>query len=97
MRLCPIATGHEDRGQHVMRRRHGLVLIYDESREDGCRSKLQSAGDFWPEVLPHNSPERFEKVRPENALGRVFLESLLVLGVAGLIAVAAVFWAPILS
>jgi hypothetical protein len=38
-----------------------------------------------------------EKVRPENALGRVFLESLLVLGVAGLIAVAAVFWAPILS
>jgi hypothetical protein len=80
-----------------MGQRHGLVLVSGGSREDGCQSKLQSAGDFWPEVLHHKSPERLEKVRPENALGRVFLESLLVLGVAGLIAVAAVFWAPILS
>jgi hypothetical protein len=80
-----------------MRQRHGLVLASGGSREDGCQNKLQSAGDFWPEVLYHKSPERLEKVRPENALGRVFLESLLVLGVAGLIAVAALFWAPILS
>lgn len=54
-------------------------------------------GDFWPEVSSQYSPEELAQAASENSPGRVLLEVFLVLGIAGLTAVAAILWLPILS
>ena len=55
------------------------------------------AGDFWPEVSSQYSPEELAQAAAENSPGRVLLEVFLVLGIAGLTAVVAILWVPILS
>lgn len=54
-------------------------------------------GDFWPEVSSQYSPEELAQAASENSPGRVLLEVFLVLGIAGLTAVVAILWVPILS
>ena len=55
------------------------------------------ADDFWPEVSSHYSPEELAQAASENSPGRVLFEVFLVLGIAGLTAIVAILWVPILS
>ncbi len=53
--------------------------------------------DFWPDVSNCNPVEHGINPDPDNSPARVLFEAFLALAVAGLIAVAAIIWAPILS
>ena len=55
------------------------------------------AGDFWPEVSSLYSSEELTQAASKNSPGRVLLEVFLVLGIAGLTAIVAILWVPILS
>ena len=81
-----------------MNQGHGLAMISGgRRRAERSGSENAPTADFWPEVSGRNSREDLVHIKPENSPGRVFLEVLLVLGVAGLMAVAAAVWIPILS
>jgi hypothetical protein len=63
-------------------------------------SQAASAGnedDIWPEVSSRYALENPAPVNPENAPRRVLFEVALALAIAGLLAVAAAFMAPLLS
>ncbi len=66
-----------------------------------CPARVENnkaqADDFWPEVSSRHSPEDLDQAAFENSPGRVLLEVFLVLGIAGLTAVVAILWIPILS
>ena len=70
-----------------------------QSRQRPARPENNKApdGDFWPEVSSHYSPEELAQAASENSPGRVLLEVFLVLGIAGLTAIVAILWVPILS
>ena len=63
----------------------------------GCRkrhSRHESARPhgFLPEVSSHELRAEQTDIKRENSPARIFLEVFLILGVAGLIALAAVIW-----
>jgi hypothetical protein len=84
-------------GSCAMRRGHRVVMMSGESHMRASETGDAVSGGFWPEVSSRYSQEDPAQLRRENSSGRVFLEVLLVLGVAGLMAVAAAIWIPILS
>jgi hypothetical protein len=74
--------------------RHGVIPC--KKRTALAKGRNTRPSDYWPEVSV-DSVEDVVQAKPENSLGRVLLEVFLVLGVAGMIAVAAAIWAPIMS
>jgi hypothetical protein len=60
-------------------------------------SQDEDFDDIWPEVSSRYALENPAPVNPENAPRRVLLEAALVLAIAGLLAVAAAFFVPLLS
>jgi hypothetical protein len=53
--------------------------------------------DFWPEVCRVDSWENAVQMKPENSQRRVSFEVFFILGLAGLMAVVAAIWIPIMS
>ncbi len=80
-----------------MNQGHRLVMISGGSRAGHSRNGNASFDGFWPEVSSCYSQEDPVQLIRENSPGRVFLEVLLVLSVAGLMALAAAIWIPIMS
>ena len=54
-------------------------------------------GDFWLDVSDRDSLDHLVSTNSENSQGRVLFEAFLILVVAGLMAVAASIWIPILQ
>lgn len=77
-------------GHRIVATRGGLRLV----RAEGSSA---SKNDFWPEICSHSSQEELVRAACKNSPGRVFFEVVLVLGIAGLMAVAAILWIPIIS
>ena len=80
-----------------MRIGHSFVTMRVARSAVRFENKKSSASDVWPEVSSHYSQDELDCAAAENSPGRVFLEVVLVLGIAGLAAIAAAIWAPILS
>lgn len=83
-------------GSSTMSIGHGFVTMRRERRPQ-FENRANPVADVWPEVSSRYSQEEMDRVAAENSPGRVFLEILLVLGVAVLMAIAAAIWVPILS
>lgn len=84
-------------GSGAMNLGHRIVTMQSGQRPARLENNQAPAGDFWPEVSSRYSPEELAQAASENSPGRVLLEVFLVLGIAGLTAVAAILWLPILS
>ena len=80
-----------------MNQGHRLVMISGSRCAGRFGSQNQPTAGFWPEVSSCYSQEDSVQLIRENSPGRVFLEVLLVLSVAGLMALAAAIWIPIMS
>ncbi|HWY60578.1 MAG TPA: hypothetical protein VNW15_01625 [Rhizomicrobium sp.] len=65
--------------------------------EESQTSSADKEADVWPEVSSDYALENPAPVNPENAPRRVLFEVALVLAMAGLLAVAAAFMAPLPS
>ena len=93
----PISSALRSAGLRAMNFGHKIVAMPGRQRPVRPENDNASAGDFWPEVSSHYSPEELAQAASENSPGRVVLGVLLVLGIAGLTAVVAMLWVPILS
>ena len=80
-----------------MRHRTELVVISGGNRGRQFDRLMVDPDGFWPEISNHW--QQNDPIPPgrENSPGRVILEVLLVLGVAGTAAMAAAIWMPTLS
>jgi hypothetical protein len=83
-------------GSRVMNNGYRLAVIAG-GRSAASKGKNAPPSSFWPEVNRAGSWESLGQMKPENSPSRVFLEVFLILGVAGLVAVAAAIWIPIMS
>jgi hypothetical protein len=88
MRPGPIAAGEQDGSQAVSQRVFSAMRRWSRQYEE-CQD------DVWPEVASNYSLD--EPAKPENSPRRVLSEAILVLALAGLVAVAASFLVPALS
>jgi hypothetical protein len=75
----------------------GFAIISGGRGRTPSESRDAISADFWPDVSSQYSREELVRAASENSPGRVFLEVFLVLGIAGLAAVVAILWIPILS
>jgi hypothetical protein len=84
-------------GSRAMNHGRRIIAMQGEQRLARFENSNTPARDFWPEVSSRHSPDELAQAASENSPGRVLFEVFLVLGVAGLTAVVAILWLPILS
>jgi hypothetical protein len=83
-------------GSRMVGRDRGLVLIRGGRFGRHAAKGIETGNAFFSEVSSRHALENPRPMSSENFPGRALFEISLILGVAGLIAVAAAIWAPIL-